>query len=151
MPRERDVRNAIRDALIQTGAFEAVLLTGLPEDYGAAASDAALVSIQPGSTRFISGWDAAPDGGRNFMCQLLVTILARNADPVLCDEYAEQLLEIVRNTVDGRVLVQGFNEPQKTLVTGWSWLPRTAPERRIAATVTFNYLVDGWNSNDASQ
>ena len=151
MARERDVRISIKDALLQTGAFSHVRLTGLPEDHGEGASDLTAAAIQPGSTRMLNGWDAAPGGGRTFMCQLLVTVLARHVDAELCDELAEQLVELVRNAVDGQPLVGGFNEPERTMVTGWQWLPRTAPERRIAVTVTFDYLQDGWNNADTSQ
>jgi hypothetical protein len=149
--RERDFRNALKDALVQTGAFTNVTLTGLPETYGEGSSDLAAAAIQPGSTRMTTGWDASPDGGRNFMCQLLVTVLARHSDAELCDDLAEQLVEFVRNAVDGLAIVPGFNEPQKTMVTGWTWQPRAAPERRIAITVTYDYLQDGWNSADTSQ
>ena len=151
MARERDLRNAIQEALTQTGAFSDVRLTGLPEDYGEGASDLTAAAIQPGSTRLVSGWDAAPGGGRVFLSQLLVTVLARHADAQLCDELAEQLVEYVRDAVDGQALVPGFNEPQQTMVTGWQWLPRKAPERRIAVTLTYHYLQDGWNTADTSQ
>lgn len=151
MARERDFRNAVKDALVQTGAFSDVRLTGLPEEYGEGASDLTAAAIQPGSTRMLTGWDAAADGGRAFLCQFLVTVLARHADAELCDELAEQLVEFVRNAVDGQPLVPGLNEPDQTMVTGWQWLPRRAPERRIAVTITYHYIQDGWNSADTSQ
>lgn len=151
MARERDIRIALGDALVQTGAFSQVRLSGLPEEYGEGASDLTAAAIQPDSTRLLTGWDAPPGGGRTFSCQLLVTVLARNSDPQLCDELAEQLVEFVRNAVDGQPLVPGFNEPGQTMVTGWQWLPRKAPERRIAITVSFRYIQDGWNSADTSQ
>lgn len=151
MARERDIRIALGDALVQTGAFSQVRLSGLPEEYGEGASDLTAAAIQPDSTRLLTGWDASPGGGRTFSCQLLVTVLARNSDPQLCDELAEQLVEFVRNAVDGQPLVPGFNEPGQTMVTGWQWLPRKAPERRIAITVSFRYIQDGWNSADTSQ
>jgi hypothetical protein len=150
MARERDVRNALKDALMQTGAFSHVRLAGLPEDYGEGASDLTAAAILPGSTSMLTGWDAAPSGGRAFTCQLLVTVLARHADAELCDEMAEQLVEFVRNVVDGQALVPGFNQPDTTMVTGWKWLTRTAPERRIAVSVTYDYLQDGWNDADTS-
>lgn len=149
--RERDFRNALKAALEATGEFDEVTLIGLPEtDGGSAASDALLAAIQPGRTSMLTGWDAAPAGGRAFTCQFLVTILARRSDPELCDDLAEQLLDVARNAVDGQALVPGFNEPQKTMATGWAWLPRTAPERRIAITITYNYVQDGWASADTS-
>ena len=151
MARERDFRNALKDALVQTGAFSQVQLTGLPEEYGEGSSDLTAAAIQPGSTRLLAGWDDALAGGRTFQCQLLVTVLARHADAELCDELAEQLVEFVRNAVDGQPLVPGFNEPGQTMVTGWQWLPRRAPERRIAVTLTYHYIQDGWNNADTSQ
>jgi hypothetical protein len=150
MARERDVRQAIKDILEQTGMFNTVTLRGLPEVQGMAASDMAAASIQPGSTRMLKGWDAAPAGGRDFMCQLLVTVLARDEDAELCDELAEQLVNAVRDAVDGQALVPGFNEPQKTMVTGWQWLPPVAPERRVAITVTYDYIQEGWGGADTS-
>lgn len=150
MARERDVRLAIRDALLQTGAFSHVRLTGLPEEYGHGASDLTAAAIQPGSTELLAGWDAPPAGGRAFSCRLRVMVLARHADAELCDELAEQLVEFVRNALDGRPLVPGFNLPGHTIVTGWEWLPRKAPERRIAVSVAYHYLQDGWNDADTS-
>lgn len=151
MPREREVRDAMRNALIQTGAFSSVVLTGLPEDYGFGASDLTVAAIQPGSTRMVDGWDSALDGGRDFHCQLLVTVLARHEDAELCDDLAEQLVNTVRDVVDGQTFLPGFNEPARTMVTGWLWLPRAAPERRIAVTVTYHYIQDGWKQADLSQ
>ena len=46
MSRDRDVRNAIQTALIQTGAFDAVWLWGMPEDYGTGASNLAVAAIE---------------------------------------------------------------------------------------------------------
>lgn len=150
MARERDFRNALEAALVATGQFSEVTLKGLPENYGEAASDLTAVSIQPHSTQIRTGWDAALGGGRVFQCQLVVTILARHSDPVLGDELAEQLLNTLRNVADGGVLVAGFNEPQRTQVTGWQWKTRTDVERRIAAILTYDYLQDGWNGADTT-
>ena len=150
MARERDVRNAIQNALVQTGGFTSVVLTGLPEDHGLGASQLTAASIQPSSTRTHEGWDSTNAGGRDFQCQVVVTVLARHEDAQLCDELAEQLANIVRDAVDGQSLVPGFNQPARTMITGWVWLPRTAPERRIALTVTYHYLQDGWTDADTS-
>jgi hypothetical protein len=148
---ERDLRRALKDALDITGEFSTVQLTGLPEDVGFGASSLTAAAIQPGSTRMLTGWDAAPSGGRCFTAQLLVTILARTEDPELTDDLAEHLVNVVRNAVDGRVMVPGFNEPDKTMATGWHWLPRVAPERRVAITITYDFIQDGWDSADTSQ
>jgi hypothetical protein len=149
MARERDVRNAIQAALVQTGAFSDVWLTGLPEDYGQGASGLTAAAIVPITTHLVSGWDAAPAGELDFAAKLGVTLLARHPDPQLRDELAEQLLDFLINAVNGQSLAN-FTIPQQTIVTSWEWLSPRPPERRIAATVDFSYLVT-WNGFDTSQ
>lgn len=140
----------LQTALIATGAFSDVWVTGLPEDVGQPASDLAAAGIDPVTTSLVTGWDAAPAGGLDMTCQVLVTVLARHSDPAQCDRLVRQLVNQVRNTVNGQTIVPGFNVPQKTRVTGWRWLPRTPPERRVACTVTYDYLEAGWNNADVS-
>jgi hypothetical protein len=60
--RERDVRNAIQTALLATGAFSDVWITGLPENYGHGASDFTAAAIEPTGTTFTTGWDASSEG-----------------------------------------------------------------------------------------
>lgn len=148
MARERDVRDAIKNALVATGAFSEVWLTGLPESFGQRASDLAAVAIEPLSTRLTSGWDAAPTGGLDYTAELAVTLLARHADPQLRDELAEQLLSFLIDCVNGQSLA-GFTIPQHTMVNSWRWLPPRPPERRISATVGFAYIVS-WDGFDTS-
>lgn len=150
MSRERDVRTALQAALIATELFGDVWLTGLPEDYGQGASELAAAAIEPASTSYTTGWDAAPGGGLDYTAQLTVTLLARHPDPQLRDELAEQLLDALANAANGQPLVPGFTFAQKTLVTGWRWLPAAHPERRIAATVSYAYLVPGWDAFDVT-
>ena len=148
MARERDVRNAIQNALIATGAFADVSLAGLPEGFGQGASDLTAAAIEPLSTRLASGWDAAPTGGLDYTAELAVTLLARHPDPQLRDELAEQLLDFLIDSVNGQSLA-GFTIPQHTMITCWRWLPPKPPERRINATVGFAYIVS-WDGFDTS-
>lgn len=149
MSRERDVRNAIQAALVATDAFSDVWITGLPEKYGQGGSDLTAAAIEPVGTSFTTGWDSALAGGLDYTATCTVTLLARHPDPQLRDELAEQLLDYLHNAINGQSLA-GFTLPQKTFVTEWRWQPAAAPERRIAATVSFAYLVT-WNSFDTSQ
>jgi hypothetical protein len=146
--RERDVRTAIHDALVATHAFGAVLLSGLPEDCGAGASDLTAAAIEPAGTSLTTGWDAQLAGGLDFTATCTVTLLARHEDPQLRDELAEQLLDYLHNAVNGQSLA-GFTLPGKTMVASWRWQPPAPPERRIAATVSFAYLVT-WEGFDTS-
>jgi hypothetical protein len=137
--------------LLQTGAFSEVRLTGLPENYGFEASALAAVSIEPDSTADADLWDGGAATGSARTVRLNITFLARNEDAQLCDEACENLLMIAENALNGQPLVPGFNYPDKTKFLSWRWLPRTPPERRIAAVFTYTYEVDGWDSNDTSE
>lgn len=151
MARERDVRLALQAALVATGAFSEVWVTGLPEDYGRGASDLTAAAIEPVATRFTAGWDSVPAGMVDLTATLRVTLLARHPDPQLRDELAEQLLDVLANAANGQALVAGFTVPQKTVVTDWTWLDAAAPERRIRATVSYSYLLSSWGSFDTTQ
>ena len=148
MARERDVRSAIRDALVATGAFSDVWLTGLPEGFGQGASSLAAAAIEPLSTRLADGWDAAPGGGLDYTAEITVTLLARHPDPQLRDELAEQLLNFLIDAVNGQSLA-ALTIPQHTMITSWRWLSPHPPERRINATVGFSYIVT-WDGFDTS-
>ncbi|SRR5579883_517279 len=147
--RERDVRNAIQAALLATGAFSDVWLSGLPENYGGAASDLTAAAIEPSGTSLTAGWDAQTAGDLSFTARLTVTLLARHNDPQLRDELAEQLLDYLHNAINGQSLA-GYTLPAKTLVHSWQWQPPAPPERRIAAVVSFAYLIT-WDGFDISQ
>ena len=60
--RDRDVRNAIQSALAATGAFDAVYVWGLPEDYGSGASQLAVAVIEPESSTQTDLCDAGSTG-----------------------------------------------------------------------------------------
>ena len=140
--RERDVRTAIQTLLEQTGAFDGVYLSGLPEDRGEAAADAHAVSIEPAGT---TGADvsADDDGDLIMTCRVNLVFLSRHEDPQIRDENVEQLLNVAADALSGQSL-DGATLPAKTRIVLWTWQKPTAPERRITATLEFQYLVDGW-------
>jgi hypothetical protein len=146
--RERDVRNAIADALEATGFFTSVWLSGLPEDYGQAAGSLSAAAIEPAGTTLVTGWDAQTAGGLRYDATCTVTLLARDDDPARRDESAEQLLDVLANAVNGQSL-GGLTVPGRTWVQSWRWQPPAPPERRIAAVVQYGYLVS-WEGFDTS-
>lgn len=146
--RERDIRNSIALLLESTNAFSSVWITGLPEQFGQGADDLTAAAIEPVGGNLKTGWDAQLSGSLDFAGSCTVTLLARNSDAQLRDEQAEQLLDFLNNAVNGQSLA-GFTLPAKTLVTGWRWQAPTPPERRISATVSYEYIVT-WNSFDTS-
>ncbi len=101
------------------------------------------------TTNYRLGWDSQAGGGLCYDCQLKITILVRQNDAQLRDETAEQLLDVLANTVNGQALA-GLTLPGMTLLKSWRWMPAKAPERRITATLWFSYIVT-WDDFDVEE
>lgn len=150
MARDRDVRNAIQTALIQTGAFDAVWMWGMPEDYGSGASNLAVAAIEPSSSDQLDRWDYAPAGGLLISSRVNIKLLYRHEDPQLRDEAVELLFDVAANALNGQCLA-GLTLPQLTNFTSWRWEKPAAPERQITAMFSYHYILEGWNSYDTSE
>ncbi len=153
--RDRDVRNAIRDALLATSAFDAVWIWGLPEDYGSAASQLKAAAIEPVSSDQSDRWDAQPAGGLIVTSKVAITFLARDDDPQARDETAELLFDTAANTLNGENFAEyngnvAMTMPGWTRFLSWRWEKPVAPERRIAATFSYAYIVEGWDNYDTT-
>lgn len=150
MPRERDVRAAVKDALMLTDAFDEVHLSE-PEVFGFGTSEGKAAIVEPVSwtDRDLFDGGAATGGYRNVTLRL--TFIARNPDPESCDADVEDLLQFARNALNGRKLVPGFTIPDWTKVGNGTWLPRVHPERRIQADLLFAYEYDGWADNETGE
>jgi hypothetical protein len=147
--RDRDVRNAIQQALTDTDAFNGVHVWGLPEDYGSGSSEQAAVWIVPQSSRQEDLWDAAPDAGLVISTRIGLLLAYRHDDPQTRDEGAELLLDTAANALNGQSL-GGLIFPQTARITGWDWQPPASAERRIQATFTCQYIVEGWDEYDTT-
>jgi hypothetical protein len=154
--RDRDVRNAIQSALAATNAFDvspnegaAVWIWGLPEDWGTAAHNQAAAAIVPMSSRQEDLWDSAPTGGLVITSRVGLILCYRHNDPQLRDEGAELLLDTAANALNGQDL-GGQIIPQTARITAWDWQQPTVPERRIQATYSYQYIVEGWDEYDVT-
>jgi hypothetical protein len=147
MSRDRDVRNAVQAALTETNAFDGVWIWGLPEDFGTGSSQQAAAAIVPQSSRQEDLWDAAPAGGLVITSRVAITLLYRNEEAQARDEGAELLLDTAANALNGQSLA-GLTFPQTTRITQWDWQPAASAERRIQAILTYQYIVEGWESYD---
>ena len=145
MTRDRDVRNAIQTALQETGAFDGVWIWGLPENYGTGASQLAAAAIEPESSTQSDLWDGGSETGLRVTSRVTITLLFRHEDPQLRDEGAELLFDTAANALNGRSL-GGLTLPDMTKFTTWKWQPPTAPERRISAVFSYQYILDGWSA-----
>jgi hypothetical protein len=155
MSRDRDVRNAIQTALASTNAFDmasggsAVYLWGLPEDHGSPASQQAAAFIVPMSSRQEDLWDAAPAGGLVITTRVGIILCYRDDDAQLRDEGAELLLDTAANALNGQSLA-GLTFTQTTRIVQWDWQQVTVPERRINATLSYQYIVERWDDYDTT-
>jgi hypothetical protein len=147
--RERDVRETIRDVLEDTGAFDGVYLGGVPEDRGTPSGHARAVSVEPGDTAAAAPWDDTA-GDLLMSCRVNLTILARDNDPQIRDETAELLLNIAANALNGRAL-GGVALSCTPRIRSWSWQKPRPPERRVAAVLEYQYLVDGWTDANTDE
>jgi hypothetical protein len=147
--RDRDVRNAVQTALTNTGVFDGVFIWGLPADYGTGSSKQAECIIIPQSSRQEDFWDAAPAGGLVITSRVGLTLAYRNNDPQARDEGAELLLENAANALNGQSLGD-LTFPQTTRIIQWDWQEPVVPERRIIATLTYQYLIEGWDAADVT-
>jgi len=147
--RDRDVRNAIHDILLATGAFDGVWIWGLPEDFGTGGSQLAAVAIEPQSSVLEDRWDSAPGGGLVITSRLTITLIQRDDDPQLRDEAAERLFELTAGALNSQCL-SGLTLPQFSRFLDWRWEKPVAPERRIVATFSYSYIVEGWTAFDDS-
>lgn len=149
MYRDRDVRNAIHDALVATDAFDGVWIWGLPEGYGTGSSLLSGAAIEPDSSKQDDLWDSGSTTGLLVTSLVRITLLYREKDPQLRDEGAELLMDTAANALNGQSLA-GLTLPDKTCFQMWQWLKPEAPERRIMATFSYQYVVDGWGAFDVS-
>jgi hypothetical protein len=149
LARDRDIRNAIQSALVETAAFDAVWIWGLPEDYGTGASTLAAAAIEPRSSDQSDRWDDAPVGGLMVTSLVTITLVNRHEDPQLRDEAVELLLDTAANALNGRSLAS-LTLPGLTRFVSWSWEKPEAPERRITSTFSYAYIVEGWDDYDTT-
>jgi hypothetical protein len=150
MSRDRDVRNAIVSALQATGAFDDVNVIGLPESAPVGASSEAFACVQPQSSTQEDRWDNAESGALIVTSRVTITFAYRHIDPQLRDEGAELLFNTAANALNGQELIVGFNSPELSRFSQWTWLPQTPPERRIVSTFSYVYIVPTWTGYDTT-
>ncbi len=147
--RDRDVRNAIQTALLQTAAFDSVWIWGLPKDYGIGASCLAAAAIEPSSSTQNELWDAPSVGDLVVASMVTISFLYRHEDPAARDEACELLYDTAANALNGQCLAN-LTLPGLTRFVSWRWEKPAPPERRITSTFSYQYIVEGWNAYDTT-
>ena len=106
-------------------------------------------SIEPSGT-VVSGLGDDVAGALKATSSVTIVLLARDDDPTARDDAAELLLNTTASALNGRSLA-GVSLPGSTRLCSWAWRKATPPERRIEATLEFQYLLEGWSDFDLSE
>jgi hypothetical protein len=148
--RERDIRRDIQDRLKATGEFHEVWLGPIEQPNGRRASATRCCAIEPADTELADYSDAAEEGDSVCNCRINLTVASRSEDEQLRDEWAERLLNLVRNTVNGQSLAN-LTFVQFTKVKSWHWQKVADSERRITAVLRCQYYEAGWAVSDTTE
>lgn len=148
-PRERDVRDAIQELLESTRAFDRVCSGVLPDAGGEPSGCRRSASVEPNGT-VVAGQGDDVHGALKATATVTLVLLARDDDPAARDAAAETLLNVAAAALNGRSL-GGITLPGTTRIRSWSWRKAAPPERRVEATLEFQYLLEGWSDFDVSE
>lgn len=147
--RERDIRGAIMELLDSTGVFDRIYPGTLPDAGGEPSGMLRTASIEPSGT-VVSGLGDDVSGALEATCCITIVLLARDDDPTARDDAAELLLNTTAAALNGRSL-GGISLPGSTRLRSWAWHRAAPPERRIEATLEFQYLLEGWSDFDLAE
>lgn len=146
---EDTIRTTIQSVLEATNQFDqgAVMLTGLPEDYGQGASEPYACAIEPSGTSEVDNLGDDTSGGITYTCTLNLTFMYRNEDPIARDKGVGLLLITAQNAMNGAAMIGSLPDliPGLTRFKSWSWQRPQSTERRIKAVFQVTYEIDGWN------
>lgn len=134
--RGRDIRSAIRDLLIDTGAFGGVYLSG---PYPPDVVTQAWVVPSKDAHQF----DADYGGAVVVRGAMEIHYAARDVDPDVIDQTIDRLFDVSCNAINGQSLA-GITFPAFTQVTKSRWIEK--PPIRLIATVEYAYIAETWTS-----
>ena len=113
------------------------------------ASLAVIAVIEPQDSTQDDRWDGSTSTGLVVTSRVNITLYARAEDPQIRDEGAELLLDITANALNGQSLA-GLTLPDLTRVNSWRWSQPMPPERMIAVSFSYQYIVEGWEGYDTT-
>jgi hypothetical protein len=132
--RGRDIRTAIRDQLIDTGAFGGVYLSGpSPPDV---TTQAWVLPAKDSHTI-----DADYDGMVIVRAVMEIHYVVRDNDPDIIDQTIDRLYALSCNALNGQSLA-GVTFPVMTRITKSRWIDK--PPVRMIATLEYAYMAETW-------
>jgi hypothetical protein len=140
---EADVLAAAKRALDATNAFDKVYLGALPDVRGQSSRDLAAAAVLPLQGTAAGLADHSSSGPMLCRMTFSLVVMARAEGEEERYREAGRLLSIAENAINGRALAD-LTHPATTRVSAWTWERDSAPERRVRATVSCDYLVPSW-------
>lgn len=148
MSASKRIRSDIQDRLERTKAFD-VVRGRLPEDVGFSGGAGRAACVEPAAGHQKPQWDGGEDTGIRVDDTVAVTLIARDNNPEVCDDVAGELLEHLKDAVDGQSLAE-ITVADLTYVASWSYLKPTSPERRVRCVVQYTLIREGWGGAEES-
>lgn len=149
--RDWSILEAVQAALKETGEFDDVYLSDLPESRGRGAGELKLAIIEPQEWDEIDARDDPDDVEDTVQIKFRLTLIVRHGDPVSRDAEVDRLLNVAKNVVDSQTLVRGLTIPGWTKLRRGRWERAVAPERRMTITGETAYWVSGDDQHDEAE
>lgn len=147
--RDRQILHLIAGILRDTGQFELVTTSGLPEVQGQPAEAATLATLEIDSWDEDKFADEPVDAFSYFRTvRYTLTIHVRNADPDARDDEADRLAAVCGNALVGENYGGEMIETYSTLQKG-TYQPAASVERRLKIAGQFAYDVEGRTARNA--
>lgn len=149
MSRERDIRNAVMDALRNTGEFDDVN-TGQDKGQEVVGDGSSFAHVDPHDARQESQWDSGGDDGVLVTGRCRITLTVSDNEPQSRDDHLEKLLDVANNILNDQSLAE-LTIPAWTRIHSWRWLPAKAPNRQVEAMLEYRYLLDSSTGFDTEE
>lgn len=148
--RDRQYLAAIAGLLTDTGMFDDVVTSGLPEQFGQAAGSASLCALElDGFVEEKFADEPVDEFSYSRTVQYSLWILVRDGDPDTRDDLADQLAQVAANALVGQSYLGTCYFTYSKLGSG-KYEPAKAPERRLRLRGEFCYGIDGRDARNAS-
>lgn len=137
-----------RDRLVETGVFDAVYRSALPESRGRSSADRIVAVVTPSDWEQTDESDDEDTVQSTRRARWTLTIIVREEDPETRERLLDQLLTTSQNALDGQTL-GGITIPDWTRLRRGRYEPPVDVEQRMVVTGEFAYWIQGFNQNQA--
>lgn len=138
--RDRDIRHAIRDALLATSIFDTVLLGNIEDDYTHFGIEARHVVIDEAGQDVRYMWDTNEIDNLVVDSHVKLSFVTQSEDPLRRDENIELMMDAAYNTMIG-ISWLGVTMPAFSSFGKPFKFPKVKPpQRQVDITYTYRYM-----------